>query len=68
MALYTQEQYDALKAAIAQGAKKVKYADKEVEYRDLSEMMSLLQTMGGELGVGRPRVHYAVHSKGTNEC
>lgn len=38
---YTIEQYNALIDAIAQGAKKVKYGEKEVEYRDLDEMLRL---------------------------
>lgn len=38
---YTIEQYNALMAALAQGVKKVKYFDKEVEYRDLDEMLRL---------------------------
>lgn len=38
---YTLEQYNALMAALAQGVKKVKYFDKEVEYRSLEEMLRL---------------------------
>lgn len=38
---YTLEQYKALMEALAQGVKKVKYFDKEVEYRDLNEMLRL---------------------------
>jgi hypothetical protein len=39
--MYTLEQYNSLVAAIAQGAMRVKYGDKEVEYRSLNEMLTL---------------------------
>jgi hypothetical protein len=50
--MFTIEQYATLKAAIAQGAKVVQYADKRVEYRSLEEMLSLLAKMEQELGIG----------------
>ena len=58
---WTQEQLDALNAAIAEGALRVKYQDKEVEYRSLSDMLKLKQIMedclaqqdGGNNGGGR---------------
>lgn len=57
----------ALEKAIAQGVKKVKYTDKEIEYRDLDEMLSLLSLMKSALGCttkgGGVRL-YARHSKG----
>ncbi len=46
---YTLEQLNALQDAIAQGVKKVKYSDKEVEYRDLDEMRKTLALMKAEL-------------------
>jgi len=53
---YTMDQYNALVAAIALGAKYVKYSDKEVEYRSLAEMSSLKQEMEQQLGIsGAPR-------------
>lgn len=51
MPVFTQEQYDALTAAIATGSKRVKYSDKEVEYRSLSEMLALLGAMAVDLGI-----------------
>jgi hypothetical protein len=48
---FTQEQLDALEAAIAQGAKRVKYADKEVEYPSLKDMLDLRNVMRDELGL-----------------
>lgn len=46
---YTQTDYNHLCSAIAQGALKVKYQDKEVTYRSLSEMRSIKQEMELEL-------------------
>jgi len=51
MPTYTIEQYQALSAAIALGAVKVKYADKEVTYRTLNEMMALQYAMAQDLGL-----------------
>lgn len=51
MAIYTQTQYAALAAAIATGALVVKYADKEVTYRSLNEMKTLLNDMAIDLGL-----------------
>lgn len=49
MTTYTIEQYTALKSAIAEGALRVKYQDKEVEYRSLSDMLKIKQMMEAEL-------------------
>lgn len=46
---YTSEQYNALTSAIAQGALRVKYGDKEVEYRSLAEMKQIKRDMESEL-------------------
>jgi hypothetical protein len=51
---FTQQQYDKLEAAIAQGATLVKYDDKEVRYRSLDEMMRILKIMGTQLGIIKP--------------
>lgn len=42
---FTIERLQALEEAIAEGALRVKYSDKEVEYRSLSEMMKIRDTM-----------------------
>jgi len=47
--MYTIDQYNTLSAAIAQGALRVRYADKEVEYRSLSEMLAIQKLMKKEL-------------------
>lgn len=49
--MFTQEQYDALLAAIATGTLEVQYSDKKVKYRTLDEMMSLLNLMASQLGI-----------------
>jgi hypothetical protein len=51
---WTTEQLAALEDAIAQGALRVRYADKEVEYRSLAEMMQLRDNMQTALSL-RPR-------------
>lgn len=48
---YTQEQYDALCAAIALGALEVDYGNKRIIYRSLSDMLRLKNKMGEELGI-----------------
>ncbi|WP_449106703.1 phage head-tail joining protein [Pseudomonas mohnii] len=48
---YTIEQYNALQAAVAEGALSVRYADKSVTYRSLDEMMRILKVMAAELGL-----------------
>lgn len=51
MSSFTQEQYTALCAAIAEGARRVKYQDKEVEYHSLTEMLKLKSVMETDLGI-----------------
>jgi len=46
---FTQSQYDALCSAIAEGALIVKYADKQVEYRSLDEMLKIKAMMAADL-------------------
>lgn len=47
---FTIEQYQALQAAIAEGALSVRYADKSVTYRSLDEMIRILKLMANDLG------------------
>ncbi|RYJ63241.1 phage head-tail joining protein [Pseudomonas songnenensis] len=46
---FTREQYDALKEAIAGGELMVRYADRHVTYRSLSEMIRTLNLMEQDL-------------------
>lgn len=48
---WTQTDLDTLEKAIATGATRVKYADKEVEYRTLAEMWQLRDQIKDELGL-----------------
>jgi len=49
---FTLDQLTALDAAIAQGALTVKYADKEVTYRSLDEMLRLRNVIAAEVAPG----------------
>lgn len=51
MARYTIEQLEALESAYAEGATKVKYQDKEIEYRSRKEMRGIIEEMRQELGI-----------------
>jgi hypothetical protein len=51
MSAWTTDDLAALEKAVAQGALRVKYGDKEVEYRSLSEMMRLVDMMRKDLGL-----------------
>ena len=46
---YTLEQYNTLSEAIAIGALKVKYGDKDIEYRNLNDMLRIQQLMFNQL-------------------
>jgi len=62
---FTVEQYQALAAAVAQGATTVKYGDKEVTYRSLDEMIRLMGMMEAQLGAKvRPERRVADYHSG----
>lgn len=65
---FTTDQYNTLISAIAQGATRVKYADKEVEYASLDQMLRLKRIMEVELGIrkGGIATKYAQFTKGLN--
>jgi hypothetical protein len=48
---FTKENLNSLEAAIAEGAMRVKYSDKEIEYRSLKEMLKIRDLMKRELGL-----------------
>lgn len=50
MTAFTQENLLALEEAIADGALKVKYTDKEIEYRSLAELLKIRDLMKNALG------------------
>lgn len=65
---WTESDLVVLEKAIAQGATRVKYADKEVEYRSLTEMMTIRDNIRTELGLNgtdpNPGRKFASFSKG----
>lgn len=65
---WTNEQLEALERAIAEGVRRVKYQDREVEYRTLEEMLTLANTMRGALcpntGAGGSRRTVGVYGSG----
>lgn len=65
---YTIEQLTALENAIGEGALKVEYGDKKVEYRSLNEMIRIRNLMRQDLNLLPPRRTFAEFSKGLNDC
>jgi hypothetical protein len=65
---FTENDLIVLEKAIAQGATRVKYADKEVEYRSLADMMIIRDSIRNELGLNgtlpNPNRHFASFDKG----
>lgn len=60
-----QEELDALERAIASGVKRVKYADKDMEYDDLDGLLRRRDFLLGLMGQQtRPRRTYPSHCKG----
>lgn len=46
-----QEKLDALESALYEGALKIKYADKEIEYRSTKEMKQLVSDLKKQLSL-----------------
>lgn len=63
---WTEDDYNRLCSAIGTGAQMVMYADKQVQYRTLSEMQQLKTQMEKELGIGKKksRKYLPCYSKG----
>lgn len=70
---FTQENLELLEQALVEGVKKVKYSDKEVEYRSVDEMIKLRNLIKKELcqttsktkkGLFGGRRINAIHDKG----
>ena len=73
---FTLEALAALEKAIGEGVRRVKYSDKEIEYRDLDEMLKARDLMRSTLGLNKKcgqkglfggRRIIARHSKGLGE-
>lgn len=67
---WTQTQLDALEKAIAEGTLRVKYENKEVEYRSLEDMLKVRDLIRKELGIvsSKGQRIIATHSKDLDEC
>lgn len=63
---FSQQEIEAIQKAIALGALKVKYQDREVQYRSLDEMIEILNMMQKSVGniSGKLRVINPEFSKG----
>ena len=61
---FTRSDLDVIDAAIASGALKVKYKDREVQYQSLTDLLTAKALIAKELGVGGRRYVYPVNSKG----
>ena len=57
--MYTLEQIDSLKKAIAGGITEVSYSDKRVRYASISEMFRVLRVMEKSLGLTAGDRRYA---------
>ena len=55
---WTQNDLDALKTAIGQGAREVWYGDKRVAYRSLDEMLRIKEMIEGELNISKKPLPY----------
>ena len=74
---FTLARLEALEIAIASGERRVKYSDKEIEYRSMDEMIKARELMRRKLGLskncgekglfGGKRI-IAKHSKGLDDC
>lgn len=65
---FTLEDLEALEQALAKGIKRVRYTDREVEYRSVDEMLKVRDVMRQCLGLngqeGRGRRRLATTNKG----
>lgn len=64
---WTQADLDAINTAIASGTSRVKYADREVQYRSLDELTQIRDAIRRDLGVSVTAAsrRYLSHDKGT---
>ncbi len=47
--MYTEQHLQALREALANGTRRVRFADREIEYRSLDELKAAIATVQGEL-------------------
>ena len=62
---WTQEELDSIEKAYKSGVKKVKFKDRETEFRDLNEMQTIIREARKELnGSTRTPYAYASYNRG----
>jgi hypothetical protein len=64
---YTQSDVDRLKTAIAQGVRRVRFNDRDIEFRSLDEMERSLALMERELAASPKHYRVAAFTKGLDE-
>jgi hypothetical protein len=60
---FTAEDLETIRRAIATGELRVRYADREVEYRSIDDLLKAEKRILGSLN-GRPKQHRGVTDKG----
>lgn len=65
MSAYTQEQLDALRAALARGVTRLRLNNEEVQYASMAEMRQQIAIMERDLGQPVVTQHYPTFSRGT---
>jgi hypothetical protein len=61
---YTQDQLDALEAALARGERRVTFADKTVEYRSVEELKAAIREVKRSIGQSAKRQIRVTTNKG----
>ena len=61
---FSQADLDNIDAAVASGALRVKYSDREVQYQSLADLLRARALVAKALGSGSRACSYPVHSKG----
>ena len=54
---FTASDLAAVEAALKSGTRRVRYTDREVEYRSLEELVALRATINAELNAGTAQAH-----------
>jgi nuclear transport factor 2 (NTF2) superfamily protein len=52
---YTEDDLTAVRAALLKGERRVQFADREVEYRSVTELQKVEQAIIAELSIATPR-------------
>jgi hypothetical protein len=63
---FTQQDLDAINKAIARGERVIQYADRRVEYRNISELIAArnlaISDLSSQNGRAKPRQHRLFHA------